>query len=222
MSTPSPVKSLEKGLGPRRRLTLATNPDGSLSALLDDCVDAAIDALVPAPIWTRVDFDASRQQVHTDLPATAAGIVDNVEKVLTALQETELALSGTPPAAQADAVADIRGQLTALLPRGFVTETGAAHLGDLTRDHTAIARRFERLPHAPAADRDRMQRIHTVQGAYDELLRALSPARAATDDVRDIARMIQELRVSLWAQQLGTPKPVSEQRIYRAIDAVLA
>lgn len=222
MSTPSPVKSLEKGLGPRRRLTLATNPDGSLSALLDDCVDAAIDVLVPTPIWTRVDFDASRQQVHNDLPLTAAGIVDSVEKVLAALQETELALSGPSSAAQADAVADIRGQLVALLPRGFVTETGAARLGDLTRYLTAIARRIERLPHAPAADRDRMQRVHTVQGAYDELLRALSPARATADDVRDIARMIQELRVSLWAQQLGTPRPVSEQRIYRAIDAVLA
>ena len=45
-------------------------------------------------------------------------------------------------------------------------------------------------------------------------------ARAAADDVRDIARMIEELRVSLWAQQLGTARPVSEQRIYRAIDAV--
>ena len=39
-------------------------------------------------------------------------------------------------------------------------------------------------------------------------------------DVRDIAWQIEELRVSLWAQQLGTPRPVSEQRIYRAIDAV--
>jgi ATP-dependent helicase HrpA len=38
--------------------------------------------------------------------------------------------------------------------------------------------------------------------------------------VRDIGRMIEELRVSLWAQQLGTPRPVSEQRIYRAIDAI--
>jgi ATP-dependent helicase HrpA len=44
--------------------------------------------------------------------------------------------------------------------------------------------------------------------------------RAAADDVRDIARMIEELRVSLWAQQLGTARPVSEQRIYRAIDAI--
>ena len=49
---------------------------------------------------------------------------------------------------------------------------------------------------------------------------ALPSARQEAPDVRDIARQIEELRVSLWAQQLGTPRPVSEQRIYRAIDAV--
>ena len=65
-----------------------------------------------------------------------------------------------------------------------------------------------------------MQRVHAVTDAYDELVGALSPARAAAADVRDIARMIEELRVSLWAQQLGTARPVSEQRIYRAIDAI--
>ena len=67
-----------------------------------------------------------------------------------------------------------------------------------------------------------MQRVHAVEDAYDELVVALSPSRAAAADVRDIARQIEELRVSLWAQQLGTPRPVSEQRIYRAIDRVLA
>ena len=65
-----------------------------------------------------------------------------------------------------------------------------------------------------------MRRVHAVQDAYDELVRALPPARRAAADVRDIAWQIEELRVSLWAQQLGTPRPVSEQRIYRAIDAV--
>ena len=55
---------------------------------------------------------------------------------------------------------------------------------------------------------------------YDELRSALSPARAAAADVREIAWMIEELRVSLWAQQLGTRGSVSEQRILRAIDAV--
>jgi ATP-dependent helicase HrpA len=62
--------------------------------------------------------------------------------------------------------------------------------------------------------------VHAVEDAYDELRQALSPARAAAEDVRDIGWMIEELRVSLWAQQLGTARPVSEQRIYRAIDAI--
>jgi len=65
-----------------------------------------------------------------------------------------------------------------------------------------------------------MARVHAVQEAYDELRQALSPTSAAAHDVRDVARMIEELRVSLWAQQLGTARPVSEQRIYRAIDAI--
>jgi ATP-dependent helicase HrpA len=60
-----------------------------------------------------------------------------------------------------------------------------------------------------------------VTAAYRELVAALTPMRAAGADVRDIARLIEEFRVSLWAQQLGTARPVSEQRIYRAIDAIL-
>jgi ATP-dependent helicase HrpA len=76
------------------------------------------------------------------------------------------------------------------------------------------------LPQGVNADRERMARVRGVQDAYDQLRQALSSTRAAADDVRDIGRMIEELRVSLWAQQLGTAQPVSEQRIYRAFDAI--
>jgi ATP-dependent helicase HrpA len=65
-----------------------------------------------------------------------------------------------------------------------------------------------------------MQRVRVVQDAYDELVRALPASRAAAADVRDIGWLIEELRVSLWAQQLGTARPVSERRIFRAIDAI--
>ncbi|MGV0993021.1 MAG: ATP-dependent RNA helicase HrpA [Mycobacterium sp.] len=222
LAIPSPVKALEKKLDMRTRLMLGSNPDGSLAALVEDCADAAIDALAPAPVWTRADFAPLRQRVVTGVPPLTADIVGRVEKVLAALREVEVALPAKPPAAQAEGVADIRAQLAALVPKGFVAATGAARLADLTRYLTAVLRRLERLPHAVAADRERMDRVAAVQGAYDELRQALSPARCAGDDVRDIAWMIQEFRVSLWAQQLGTPRPVSEQRIYRAIDDLLA
>lgn len=220
LSSPSPVKAVERQLSPRARLVLGSNPDGSLTNLVDDCADAAVDVLAAEPVWTRTDFAGLRERIAGALISTTQDILGRAEKTLVALHEVEIAIPAQPPPTQADAIADIRAQLGELLPTGFVTATGAGHLADLTRYVTAVGRRLERLPHAVGADRERMARVHAVQDAYDELVGALAPSRAAAADVRDIARQIQELRVSLWAQQLGTPKPVSEQRIYRAIDAV--
>jgi ATP-dependent helicase HrpA len=201
-------------------LLLGANPDGSLTALLEDCADAAVDLLVPAPAWTRDAFAALRDKVAAALVPTTLDVFGRVEKVLAAWNDVQLALPDKALPAQADAIADVRAQLARLVPSAFVTATGVARLADLTRYLTAISRRLDRLPHAVNADRDLMLRVHAVQDAYDDLVEALSPGRAAADDVRDIARMLEELRVSLWAQQLGTARPVSEQRIYRAIDAV--
>jgi ATP-dependent helicase HrpA len=222
LSVASPVKTVERQLDPRARLVLGANPDGSLAALIDDCADAAAAALAPSPVWTRAEFEALQRRTTGALATTTRDIVDRVEKVLAAAHEVDVALPAQPTATQADAVADIRAQLDRLLPKGFVAATGAAHLADLTRYLTAIGRRLERLPRDAAGDRDRMQRVHAVEDSYDELLQSLSPARAVAEDVSDIGWMIEELRVSLWAQQLGTARPVSEQRIYRAIDAITA
>jgi ATP-dependent helicase HrpA len=220
-SVPSPTKALEKQLDTHTRLTLGANPDGSLSALLDDCADAAVAVLAPKPAWSRSEFTAMRDRVAGGLASTTRDVLSRVERVLAALHEVQVALPAKPAPAQAAAIADIRAQLTALLPAGFVSATGAAHLLDLARYVNAIGRRLERLPHAVGADSERMARVHVLQDAHRDLVEALSPSRASADDVRDIARLIEEFRVSLWAQQLGTARPVSEQRIYRAIDAVI-
>ncbi|MBU8807565.1 ATP-dependent RNA helicase HrpA [Mycolicibacterium goodii] len=220
LSVPSPVKAIERGLSTRTRLALNANPDGNLAQLLEDCADAAADTLLRESVWTRVGFTALAEQAAKELGPITQAAVTRVEKVLAAAHEVGVALPDKPPAAQADAVEDIRLQLDRLLPKGFVAATGIARLADLTRYVTAIARRLERLPHAISADRERMTRVHAVEDAYDDLVQALSPARAAAPDVTAIAWQIEELRVSLWAQQLGTPRPVSEQRIYKAIDAV--
>jgi len=220
LTAPSPVKALERQLDPRTRLILGNNPDGSLNALLEDCADAAVDLLVKAPVWTRSGFESLRGQVGDRLPAVAADILHRAVRVVEAAQQVQVALPDPVPSAQADAVADIHDQLAQPLAPGFVTRAGAGHLADLQRYLIAIERRLQRLPRDIAGDRDRMARVHSVQDAYDDLLAAVSPARRGAADIADIAWQIEEFRVSLWAQQLGTPRPVSEQRIFRAIDAV--
>lgn len=220
LTTSSPVKAVDRSLSSRARLVLGANPDGSLAALIEDCADAAVDQLTPDVVWTRADFDGLRTRVAAELVAGTSAVVGRVEKVLAAAHEVRLALPGDPGPAQLEAVEDIRGQFRRLLSPGFVAATGTHHLADLTRWITAIGRRLERLDRDLDTDRGRMLRVHTVTAAYDELVAALPPVRAAAEDVRDVGRLIEELRVSLWAQQLGTSRTVSEKRIYAAIDAI--
>jgi ATP-dependent helicase HrpA len=210
-------------LGPRARLVLAANPDGSLSDLVDDCADAAVDALIHrhgGPEWTRSAYQALQDAVAADVRDLVQRVLGDVERVAAAAQAVQTAWPDPTPPSQADAVADIRAQLDRLLPRGFVAAAGADRLRDLARYVTAARRRLERLPRDVDLDRALMGQVHQVEGAYADLVAALAPVRGADPDVRDIGWLIEELRVSLFAQQLGTARPVSAQRIYRAIDAI--
>ncbi|MCW2494260.1 ATP-dependent RNA helicase HrpA [Jatrophihabitans sp.] len=220
LALPSPVKAAERSLSTRARLLLGANPDGSLADLLDDCADAAADSLTTSLPWTRASFEELRATVGASLVPETIAVAAQVERVLGAAHEVRSALPERVPPVQAAAILDIRSQFRRLLPPGFVALTGRARLADLARYLTAIVRRLEHLPRDPATDAARMTRVEAVAGVYDELVRALPATRAAAEDVRAVGWQIEELRVSLWAQQLGTPRPVSEQRIYRAIDAI--
>jgi ATP-dependent helicase HrpA len=220
LATPSPTKAVERTLATKSRLVLATNPDGSITALLGDCSDAAVDALVPTLPWTRADFDAVLAEVRAELVPRVADITQRVERVLAAAHEVRRDLPAKPLASQAEAVHDIRAQFDRLLPAGFVARAGRDRLPDLARYLTAVQRRLELLPRDVDTDRARMQRVRAVTEVYGKLVAALPASRAAADDIVAIGWQLEEFRVSLWAQQLGTPRPVSEQRIYRAIDSV--
>jgi ATP-dependent helicase HrpA len=63
-----------------------------------------------------------------------------------------------------------------------------------------------------------MDTVARVRSEYDALLAALPVARRTGSDVQELRWMIEELRVSLFAQTLGTAHPVSEKRIYKAMD----
>ena len=181
VSVPSPVKTIERQLNPQHSLgarrksrRLVARPPRRLRGH-HGCGVGASPGVEARFSWQQ----ALRPRVAEALAPTTLDIVGRVEKVLAAAHEVEVALPAQPSATQADAIADIRAQLDRLLPQGFVTVTGATHLGDLTRYLTAVGRRLERLPRDVNADRERMARLHAVQDAYDELRQALSPGRAA-------------------------------------------
>ncbi|MEE6259093.1 ATP-dependent RNA helicase HrpA [Plantactinospora sonchi] len=223
LSLGSPAKFLQGRLSNEAKLALSRNPHRNVQDLLDDAADAAVDKLVAdagGPAWDAEGFAALRDRVRADLIDTTFAVVDRVRRVLAAAYTVEQRLGRTNSLALVSALADIRAQLSGLVHRGFVTQTGYARLGDLPRYLTAIERRLDRLPQNPGRDREQQARIAQVQKEYQEMLAALPPARQGEEAVREIRWMIEELRVNVFAQALGTPYPISEQRIYRAMDLV--
>ena len=115
--------------------------------------------------------------------------------------------------------ADVAEQLGRLVYPGLRRPpTGVARLADVERYLRAAARRLERLPNAVAADRDRMSAVHELEAPY--AARSTAPAGARCR--RRCARcrwMLEELRVSHFAQALGTRGQVSSKRIRRVLDS---
>ncbi|MEU5944873.1 ATP-dependent RNA helicase HrpA [Micromonospora sp. NPDC047465] len=221
LTVPSPARFLQGRLSNEAKLALSRNPHGGVQQLIEDAAGAAIDKLIGdagGPAWDAEGFAALRERVRADLVDTVVEVMDRVRRVLAAAHAVEQRLGKTQNLAVVAALADIRAQLTGLVHAGFVTETGYARLPDLLRYLTAIERRLDRLPGNPQRDKQQQDRIAVVQKEYQDMLAALPPSRRQSAAVRQIRWMIEELRVNVFAQALGTPYPVSEQRIYRAMD----
>ena len=109
-------------------------------------------------------------------------------------------------------------QLAGLVDPGFVTATGRRRLPDLPRYLAAAEHRLDRLPGDPPGTPTGWPACTRCSGSARLRRRAAAGAARARDPVRQLRWMIEELRVSVFAQALGTPYPVSEQRIYRAMD----
>ena len=223
LTTPSPVKHIQRSLSNQAKLVLSRNPHGGVTELLTDCIAAAVDDLVRGaggPAWDAAGFERLREVVRAGLPETVVDVLDRVRQVLGVWHEVENRLSGVRAPGVQDSLADVRAQLDGLVRPGFVTDTGRARLLDVVRYLRGADRRLEKLAQQPDRDRDWMEQVHEVQSAYRELLAELPAARRSEDAVRDVRWQIEELRISFFAQTLGTPRPVSAKRIYRAIDEI--
>jgi len=156
--------------------------------------------------------------VRADLHDTAFDVVQRVERVLATAHAIELRLKGTRSLALVPSLTDVRTQLSELVFPGFVTATGRRRLPDLLRYLRAIDHRLTKLPDNPNRDRQLFAQVDQVRQEYRRLLDRCPPGSAPGEDLRQIRWMIEELRVSYFAQQLGTPYPISDKRIRKALD----
>ncbi|GAB3194780.1 ATP-dependent RNA helicase HrpA [Geodermatophilus arenarius] len=222
----SPTRQVVKGLSPKSRLALQFNPDGEIPALVDDCVDAAADELLAAaggPPRDEAAFGALVTTARQQLLPLTQDAVRRVEAVLTQAREVAVAIGAAPGRRVPEAaVADLRRQMTGLLHRGFVADAGRRRLPDLVRYLEGMALRLEKLPANAVRDALWADQVAAVTAEYEQLRREVPPTGAPDDPVARIRWMVEELRVGLFAQQLGTPRPISEQRVYKAIDALTA
>ncbi|WP_353495388.1 ATP-dependent RNA helicase HrpA [Vibrio cholerae] len=222
LNVPSPIKYLHANLPNKSKLGLYFNPYGKVLDLIDDCIACGVDKLIEergGMVWEPQAFEALKEHVRAELGDTVVEIAKQVETILTTAYNINKRLKGKVDFTMAFALSDVKAQIEGLIFSGFATECGWKRLPDILRYMRAIERRMEKLLVDPNKDRLHMLKIESVANKYKELLNKIPKGMAIPDNVREIRWMLEELRVSYFAQQLGTPYPVSDKRIINAIEA---
>ncbi|MDA3038547.1 MAG: ATP-dependent RNA helicase HrpA [Actinomycetota bacterium] len=217
---PSLSKVLRPLLTTETKLALIVSPYDSPTTWVDDCVDAAIEAMMVewgGPAWIQSDFETHVQTMRRLLPDRVAHLASRSLEVLVANRHLQTRLEEAP-GAFAFAYRDVRAQRDRMLYAGFIAEVGSDRLDDIARYITAAVHRLERLPEAPTRDSEMMARVRALEADWDDLAARTSWSA----ELEDVGWLLQELRVTLFAQHLrsGQPgrKPVSEKRVRAQLD----
>ncbi|HEY0716518.1 MAG TPA: ATP-dependent RNA helicase HrpA [Streptosporangiaceae bacterium] len=219
LQVPSGARSIAASLSTTQKLALSRSPYPGAVALLDDCAAAAADEIIAragGPAWDADGFAALVAAARAGLNALTAQVVGDAARVLTGAHEVEAVLAAAAAHAGEPAFADIRAQFAGLIGPGFISAAGARRLPDLVRYLRAIQQRLDKIGDG-VRDAERMAAVHRVTRDYREAIQDLPPGRRDDPDTQAVRWMIEELRVSLFAQTLGTPGPVSEKRIRTAL-----
>ncbi|RYG88075.1 DUF3418 domain-containing protein, partial [bacterium] len=190
--------------------------------LRDDLVDAAITAVFVAArpdVRTAAAFGERLAAGRPTLAATAAELGRAVQQTLQALVGVRTALANVAAATRAD----VESQLAGLLPVGFVLSVPASRLRELPRYLKAVQQRLDKARQDPARDARLLRDLEPFETQLRGALQAAAKAGQPLSPTVDAFRwLLQEFRVSLFAQQLGTAVPVSAQRLSQAWAATTA
>jgi ATP-dependent helicase HrpA len=209
------------GLDQRARLALVGSPYPSVGDLVEDLRAAIVGEVVDArpAVRDEASYDAVVAAARDAVAGGTSAAVHDVMRVLETWRTTDRALSGRADLMTLPALTDMRAQVARLMAPGFIGEAGVSRLRDLSRYLAAVTHRRERLDGQVARDRQLMDQLSGLQEAWLHAVAALPEGQPMPQHLRDARWLLEEYRVSLFAQQLGTREKVSDQRIRKVMGA---
>ena len=206
-----PLKYLEKNIPDLQKMSVAYMPLGTQEELRDQVIDVALTrAFLADPLPTdaaafqrRIDEGRPRLNlIAQEVARTAGAILIDYAAALRKLKDSRV------PKEVAD---DITGQLQRLVPKRFIAQTHWSQLHHLPRYLKAVVLRLDKWRADPVRDAQRLAELRPLETRYTRRLADLK----GTDDNRltEYRWLLEELRVSLFAQELRTPQPVSVKRL---------
>ncbi|WP_367402237.1 ATP-dependent RNA helicase HrpA [Kocuria marina] len=215
---PSVHRYVVDHLSQKERLIFTQNPHGSVEALITDCTIAAIDRLVPEePPFTRDQFRAVAEHVRAELIDTVFAVTALVTTALTESNTVRKRLKKPGSLGAVAAFKDMSEQLSRLIYPGFVARTGWRALQHVPRYLAGINVRLDKLSGHLQRDAVAMQTVHDLEAEYRAAVDAVPSTVPTPAALRAVRWDLEELRISFFAQELGTAHTVSEKRIHKRL-----
>ena len=222
LNIPTPLKYLQEKLPNKAKLGLYFNPFGSINELLQDCIQGACLSLVEQFAQQQNQGQLPREEkqfslcsdyVRAEIADCVLAAAIKVERALSLRHEVSKKMKGSVPLNVIQAHGDIKGQCERLIFKGFVSYSGLNKLDDITRYLQGMLRRLEKLPSDPNQDRLKLIEVNKVNDAFQAIMNKQRKDKPVENELLATRWLIEELRISLFAQNLGTAAPISVKRI---------
>ena len=220
---PEQIKGLRKSLPNIDKLCLMYGDFGRCDDLKQAIIDNTIDeCFLQEPIADQATFEQRVEKGREQLNETAVSWCRLLAEILECYREIRKLLK-SPPLQLLDTVTDIQGQLDALFCRGFITATPREWLQQYPRYLKAIRLRFDKAQHDAGRDRRHRLELADLWDAYRKRYEAMVQAHLESERLEQYRWMLEEYRVSLFAQEVGTKMAISGKRLknyWREIDDI--
>ena len=222
LSSPSPASYVREHLNNQEKLLLSAGPYRGLDAALADISLAVAERIIgrhsrDGLVWQAHVFEAIANEYASKLIDEIYAAVALTAQVLDGLRTARKAIDRAKALNVLSQVADAAGQVDALVFDGFVSRTGLDRLARLPVYLRAVAERMPKLTENPGRDRAWQNEVERVTAAYEQAGGEFPTKPDAPAHLVKARWLIEELRVSLFAQHLRTAEPVSAQRIAKLL-----